>query len=148
MSLLIAIFTFVLVLVSLFLVLVVLMQKAKNDGGMGAALGGGATEATFGADTGNVLTKATINSAIAFFVLCLLLYLGHIHLHSEATTEASSALPDIEAAETALPDFAPATEAAMEAENGTPAVVAPDLDTPAASAETEDDSSTGEEPSS
>ena len=101
MNLLIAIFTFVLILVSLFMVLLVLMQKAKNDGGMGAALGGGATEATFGADTGNVLTKATINAAIAFFVLSLFLYLGHIYMRNNAAAEAGSALPSIEAPATA-----------------------------------------------
>ena len=131
MSLLIGIFTFVLILVSLFLVLLVLMQKAKNDGGMGAALGGGATEATFGADTGNVLTKATINSAIAFFVLSLGLYLGHIHMRNSAAAEAGSALPDIEAPAGALPDFAP-----VEADTA-PAVVAPELDAPAATEDAE-----------
>ena len=36
---------------------------------MGAAMGGGMAEATFGADTGNVLSKATINASIVFFVL-------------------------------------------------------------------------------
>ena len=39
MSLFIGVLTFVLVLTSLFLVLVVLMQRAKSDGGMGAAMG-------------------------------------------------------------------------------------------------------------
>ena len=63
MSLLLGIFTFILILVSLFLVMVVLMQKSK-DGGMGAALGGGAAEAAFGADTSNVLSKSTIYAAI------------------------------------------------------------------------------------
>ena len=95
MNVVIGIFTLILVLVSVFLVLLVLMQKAKNDGGMGAALGGGASEATFGAETGNVLTKATINSAIAFFVLSLLLYLGHIYVRNQAAAEASDALPDM-----------------------------------------------------
>ena len=130
MSLLIGIFTFFLILVSLFLVLLVLMQKAKNDGGMGAALGGGATEATFGADTGNVLTKATINSAIAFFVLSLGLYLGHIHMRNSAAAEAGSALPDIEAPAGGLPDFAPAAEDAMS-DGAAPTVIAPVLDAPA-----------------
>jgi preprotein translocase subunit SecG len=102
MNLLIGIFTFILILVSLFMVLVVLMQKAKNDGGVGAALGGGATEATFGAETGNVLTNATIKAAIAFFVLSLLLYLGHIHMRSQAAT-AGGALPTFE--ETGRPDL-------------------------------------------
>ena len=78
MSILIGIATFILILISIFMVLVVLAQKAKSDGGVGAAMGSGVTEATFGAETGNVLTKATINAAVAFFVLSFLLYLGHI----------------------------------------------------------------------
>jgi preprotein translocase subunit SecG len=105
MNLLIGIFTFILILVSLFMVLLVLMQKAKNDGGMGAALGGGATEATFGADTGNVLTKATINSAIAFFVLSLLLYLSHIYVRNSSEAAAGSALPTIEAPAAPMSDI-------------------------------------------
>lgn len=95
MSILIGIFTFILILVSVFLILVVLAQKAKNDGGVGAALGGGMTEAAFGADTGNVLSKATINGAIAFFVLSFALYLGHIYQRSDRAAAAHDALPSI-----------------------------------------------------
>ena len=79
MSIVLGILTFILILVSLFLMIVILAQKAKSDGGMGAAMGGGMAEATFGADTGNVLSKATINAAIAFFVLAFGLYLFRIH---------------------------------------------------------------------
>jgi preprotein translocase subunit SecG len=79
MSVILAIFTFVLIATSIVLILLVLMQKAKSDGGMGAAMGGGMAEATFGADTGNVLSKATINAAIVFFVLSFALYLGRIY---------------------------------------------------------------------
>lgn len=88
--------TLVLVLVSVFLILVVLMQKAKSDGGMGAAMGGGMAEATFGADTGNVLSKATINAAIIFFILSCALYLGRIYEHKHAMASAA-ALPNISA---------------------------------------------------
>lgn len=136
MTLLIGIFTFILILVSLFLVLLVLMQKAKNDGGMGAALGGGATEATFGADTGNVLTKATINSAIGFFVLSLFLYLGHIHVRNSASEAAGSALPTIEAPASTMPDFAPATKEALDG-GSAPAIMAPQLSEPAPGPTTE-----------
>lgn len=94
MSILIGIFTVVLLFTSVFLILVVLAQKAKADGGMGAALGGGATEAAFGADTGNVLTKLTINAAIVFFVLCFGLYLGQIYV-SKHQKAAGGALPAI-----------------------------------------------------
>lgn len=79
MSLLIGVLTFVLVLTSLFLVLIVLMQRAKSDGGMGAAMGGGATESAFGAETNNVLSNATIKGAIVFFVLSFVLYLANIY---------------------------------------------------------------------
>ena len=89
MNVLIALLTFVLILVSLFLILVVLMQKTK-DGGMGTALGGGATESAFGADTGNVLTKATINAAIVFFVLSFILYLGQLYTVKHAGTAGGS----------------------------------------------------------
>jgi preprotein translocase subunit SecG len=94
MSILINILTVILIFVSLFLILVVLAQKAKTDGGVGGALGGGMTEATFGADTGNVLSKATINAAIAFFVLSFVLYLGHIYVRKHAA-QTGDALPSI-----------------------------------------------------
>jgi len=114
MEILISIFTFVLIIVAGLLVLVVLAQKTK-DGGMGAALGGGMTEATFGAETGNVLTKATKNLSVAFFVLSFFLYLGHLHLHKKAANAESPALPTLStatpaAAPTAAPAAAPAPE--------------------------------------
>ena len=46
--------------ITIFLVLVVLMQRAKTDGGIGAAMGGGSMESTFGAETNNVLSGATL----------------------------------------------------------------------------------------
>jgi len=95
MNLLINIFTVLLILVSLFLVLVVLMQKAKSDGGV-AAMGGGAAESAFGAETGNVLSKATINAAILFFVLSFGLYLAHIY-QSKHQTAADAKLPTVTA---------------------------------------------------
>lgn len=128
MNLLIGIFTFILILVSIFMVLVVLAQKSKNDGGMGAALGGGAAEATFGAETGNVLTKATINAAIAFFVLSFLLYLGHIYVRAHSGP-AEGALPTFDAA--APSQFpAPATDGV-----GVPGDQLPAIEAPAVSSE-------------
>ena len=94
MSILLGIVTFVLILTSILLILLVLAQKAKSDGGMGAAMGGGMAEATFGADTGNVLSKATVNAAIVFFVLSLGLYLGRIYELKHAGA-AGGALPTI-----------------------------------------------------
>jgi preprotein translocase subunit SecG len=97
------------------------MQKAKSDGGMGAAMGSGMAEATFGADTGNVLSKATINAAIVFFVLSFFLYLGRIYEGKHSASSAgslpvitgsagapSSATPGVSTPANALPPAAPA----------------------------------------
>ena len=94
MSILISIFTFALIAISVLLVLVVLAQKTK-DGGMGATLGGGMTESAFGADTGNVLTKTTIRLTIAFFVICLALYVGEIQVRKHAAMGGAGALPTL-----------------------------------------------------
>ncbi|HXQ81136.1 MAG TPA: preprotein translocase subunit SecG [Opitutaceae bacterium] len=96
MSILLGIFTFVLILTSIFLILLVLAQKAKSDGGMGAAMGGGMAEATFGAETGNVLSKLTINAAIVFFLLSFGLYLGRIYEGKRASAS-GGVLPTIAA---------------------------------------------------
>ena len=125
MGILINIVTVVLILISAFLVLIVLAQKAKSDGGVGAAMGGGVAEATFGAETGNVLTKATINASIAFFVLSFLLYLGHIYQHKHAT-KVDGALPTI------APAVAPATTTpAPEAATPAPTTAPESTATPA-----------------
>lgn len=118
MNILLAILTFVLILISLFLILVVLAQKAKNDGGMGAAMGGGMAEAAFGADTSNVLSKATINASIAFFVLAFVLYLGRLYQRSQASAAAGDALPTITAPATPAP--APALPATTTPGNTQP----------------------------
>lgn len=121
MSIVIWLLTFVLVLLSVFLVLVVLMQKSKSDGGVGAALGGGMTEATFGADTGNVLATLTKNCTIAFFVLSFGLYLAHIHQNSANRSKVT--LPAIAA------PAAPASSTPAPASTDTaPAVTLPTTD--------------------
>jgi preprotein translocase subunit SecG len=119
MSLFIGVLTFILVLTSLFLVLVVLMQRAKSDGGMGAAMGGGATESAFGAETNNVLSTATIRGAIVFFVLGFILYMANIYQakHHEAadnklpTVSAPALAPKPAAAPLTTPSTQPATPA-------------------------------------
>ena len=72
MSFIIGLLTVVLVLNCLLLVLLVLVQLPKKEAGAGMAFGGAATDALFGAGSGNVLTKITKYSAIAFFVLTML----------------------------------------------------------------------------
>lgn len=92
----ITLFTFILILVSLFMVLVVLMQRANTNAGMGAAFGGGVADSAFGADTTNVLTRATKWSAVAYFLIASALYLMYIAQGSTAAVE-DEALPEISA---------------------------------------------------
>lgn len=94
MSLVIGILTFILIITSLFLVMVVLMQRAKTDGGVGAAMGGGSMESTFGADTNNVLSGATIKASIVFFVVSFCLYLAHIY-QNKHTDAVDNKLPTV-----------------------------------------------------
>jgi preprotein translocase subunit SecG len=118
MNILLGILTFILIVTSICLVLVVLMQKAKNDGGLGAAMGGGMAEAAFGADTSNVLSKFTINASIAFFVLAFALYLGRIYQRTHGNSGADS-LPTIAAPVSTTPTTTTPTTPAPA--NSTPA---------------------------
>lgn len=92
---LISLFTLILILVSVFLILIILMQKASSSGGMGAAMGGGMAESTFGTDTVNVLTKGTIYATITFFIICLGLYLGYMAT-IDNTENTGGVLPNIQ----------------------------------------------------
>jgi preprotein translocase subunit SecG len=73
MSFLIGLLTVVLVLNCLLLILLVLIQLPKKDAGAGLAFGGAATDALFGAGTGNVLTKVTKYATVVFFLLAMVL---------------------------------------------------------------------------
>jgi preprotein translocase subunit SecG len=73
MFLLTLLLTILLVVDCLFLILLVLVQLPKKEAGAGLAFGGAATDALFGAGSGNALTKITKYAAIAFFVLLMLI---------------------------------------------------------------------------
>ena len=68
-------FSVVHVIVCIFLVVVILMQAAKGHGLAGAfgSFGGGMTQNLFGAQAGDVLTKATTIAAITFVCTSLTL---------------------------------------------------------------------------
>lgn len=85
-SILIGLFTLFLVIVCVLLVLVILMQRPNANAGMGAALGGGAAESTFGGEAGNVLTRATVKLTVLFFVVAAGLFMGYIYLSSQTDT--------------------------------------------------------------
>ena len=73
MKLLIGFLTVLLILDCVLMMLLVLIQLPKKEAGLGTAFGSGATDALFGAGTGNVLTKITKYTAAFFLGLSLLL---------------------------------------------------------------------------
>jgi len=79
MSLLIGFLTLVLVVNCLFLMLLILIQLPKKEAGAGVAFGGAATDALFGAGSGNALTKMTKYSASVFVGLAVLLSILNMH---------------------------------------------------------------------
>lgn len=79
--------TVVMVLNCLILVLLVLIQLPKKDAGAGVAFGGAATDALFGAGSGNVLTKTTKYSAVMFFLLAIVLSVLQSHQYHHTSSE-------------------------------------------------------------
>lgn len=73
LSLFVTLLTIVLFLDCLALMLLILMQLPKKEAGLGQAFGSSATDALFGAGSGNALTKATKYAAGVFFALAILL---------------------------------------------------------------------------
>jgi preprotein translocase subunit SecG len=104
--------TAVLVLDCLFLILLVLVQLPKKEAGMGQAFGGAATDALFGAGSGNVLTKATKWAAGIFFGLAIALTLmGNFQNKSGGGSELQKRMNAIKSGDTPAATPAPATPA-------------------------------------
>ena len=87
MAFIIGLLTFVMVLDCLALILLVLIQLPKKEAGAGLAFGGGASDALFGAGSGNVLTKITKYAAGCFFGLALILAAMQSRFHGRTTSE-------------------------------------------------------------
>ncbi len=80
------ILTILLVLDCLILGLLILIQLPKKEAGVGVAFGGGATDALFGAGSGNALTKLTKYTGIAFFVLIIVLQIMKVSQEGASTS--------------------------------------------------------------
>jgi preprotein translocase subunit SecG len=99
MGFVIGLLTFVMVLDCLALMLLVLIQLPKKEAGAGLAFGGTATDALFGAGSGNVLTKITKYAAGTFFVLSVVLsllqstYYRRSHVEFQNAIEKASSGP-------------------------------------------------------
>ena len=86
MGFLIGLLTVVMVLDCAVLIFLVLIQLPKKDAGAGLAFGGTATDALFGAGSGNVLTKITKYAAGSFFVLAIVLSVMQRTFHTRTTS--------------------------------------------------------------
>jgi preprotein translocase subunit SecG len=82
----IGLLTLVMVLDCTVLIFLVLIQLPKKDAGAGLAFGGAATDALFGAGSGNVLTQITKYAATIFFVLAVSLSVMQRYYHTRTTS--------------------------------------------------------------
>src|SRR3954449_11994087 len=72
-AIVIGLLTVIMVLDCAILIFLVLIQLPKKEAGAGLAFGAGATDALFGAGSGNVLTKITKYAATFFFAFAIVL---------------------------------------------------------------------------
>jgi preprotein translocase subunit SecG len=108
MLLFIGLLTAVLVVDCLLLVLLVLIQLPKKEAGAGLAFGGGATDALFGAGSGNALTKITKYAAIAFFVLLIIISVLQTNQYHSTSMGFTKAVEEQNKAATLPPPVTPA----------------------------------------
>jgi preprotein translocase subunit SecG len=121
MNLLYILLTVLMFLDCILLVFLVLLQLPKKEAGAGMAFGGAATDALFGAGSGNVLTKITKYVAGVFFGLAILMALMASHKGpSSAAALAQSLLQ-----RTAAPLAAPTQPASSTPSGTTPASTPP-----------------------
>src|SRR2546423_14777097 len=92
MQLFITFLTVVLVLNCMLLMLLVLIQLPKKEAGAGLAFGGGATDALFGAGSGNALTKLTKYAAGTFLTLSVILGVMNTRIHHSSESDVRKAL--------------------------------------------------------
>jgi preprotein translocase subunit SecG len=105
--------TVVLVIDCVFLVLLVLVQLPKKEAGMGQAFGGAATDALFGAGSGNVLTKVTKWCAGIFFGLAIALTIMGTYKTTSTGGNFQKLLQETKSAVPAVPNVPPTPEGAV-----------------------------------
>jgi preprotein translocase subunit SecG len=88
------------VLVSLLLIGAILIQRTRSQG-MGLAFGAGMGETIFGAQVGNVLTRATVVMSIIFLVTTTLLAMlgvqGQARSVADSVTDSAAGVPSMPA---------------------------------------------------
>jgi preprotein translocase subunit SecG len=93
MGFFIGLMTFVMVLDCIVLVFLVLIQLPKKEAGAGLAFGGAASDALFGAGSGNVLTKITKYAATIFFGMALVLSVLQSRYHGRSSFQQKLTTP-------------------------------------------------------
>src|ERR1700677_1897690 len=88
-NLLINVLLVVYVIDCLFMGLVIMMQRSKQEG-LGAGFGGGITDSVWGAQTSQVLVKATVYAVIIFFVLSVVL--ARLYSYSSSSEDKPSSI--------------------------------------------------------
>jgi preprotein translocase subunit SecG len=119
--------TVLLVVDCLLLGLLILIQLPKKEAGVGVAFGGGATDALFGAGSGNALTKLTKYTATAFFGLVIVLSILQVNQRNASSSETKRLIETMPAVPApSLPSAAPETAPATPTpSSGTPATPPP-----------------------
>jgi preprotein translocase subunit SecG len=120
MSFFIGLLTLVLVLNCVLLILLVLIQLPKKEAGAGLAFGGAATDALFGAGTGNVLTKLTKYATGVFFCLAMFLAFMQSRQYHQNDTKLQRLIDQQskQSGNLALPPAAPSSKSAPSAAAG------------------------------
>lgn len=139
MLVLIVLLTVAMVLDCAALIFLVLIQLPKKEAGAGLAFGGSATDALFGAGSGNVLTKITKYAAGIFFGLAIVLSALQSNFHSRSTNVFKSELQKSTGPNIPVPAQAPSTTpsapvTAPIASNVTPLLSLTNIPAPAAEA--------------
>ena len=118
MGFIIGLLTFVMIVDCVVLVFLVLIQLPKKEAGAGLAFGGSASDALFGAGSGNVLTNITKYVATFFFLMAIVLAVLQSSYSSRRTSafqrqleKAPSAIPTLPAPGPATPSTPPKSSA-------------------------------------
>jgi preprotein translocase subunit SecG len=106
-----------------FMGLVIMMQRSKQEG-LGAAFGGGFTESVWGAQTSQVLVKATVWAAIFFFLLSVTLARLYSH-RASLMDEGSPVQQDLLKTITPTASPAPSTPTNAVSQPVVPAMTSP-----------------------
>jgi preprotein translocase subunit SecG len=96
MLFIIGVLTAIMVLDCVVLAFLVLIQLPKKEAGAGLAFGGAATDALFGAGSGNILTKITKYAAGLFFFLAIVLSAMQMRYHGGAQRSTSGFLKEVQ----------------------------------------------------